>query len=63
MPNPHLLIRPFMRREAVMSSQIEGTHATYDELLLFELDEKVEQRVPDVREVANYVRALEYGLA
>lgn len=62
MPNPHLLIRPFMRREAVLSSQIEGTHASFDQLLLFELDEDVEDRVPDVREVANYVRALEYGL-
>ncbi|MEX0885882.1 MAG: Fic family protein [Phycisphaeraceae bacterium] len=62
MANPHLLIRPFLRREAVLSSQIEGTQASFDDLLLFELDEKVEQRVPDVREVANYVRALEHGL-
>jgi Fic family protein len=63
MPNPHLLIRPFVRREAVLSSQIEGTLASYDDLVLFEVDEDVEQRAPDVREVANYVRALEYGLS
>lgn len=62
MSNPHLLIRPFLRREAVLSSQIEGTIASYDDLLLFELDDEVEQRTPDVREVANCVRALEHGL-
>ncbi len=62
MANPHLLIRPFMRREAVLSSQIEGTEASYENLVLFEVDENVADRVPDVREVSNYVRALEYGL-
>lgn len=62
MPNPHLLIRPFMRREAVLSSQIEGTQASHDDLLLFEMDESVAERTPDVREVSNYVKALEYGL-
>lgn len=62
MPNPHLLMRPFLRREAVLSSQIEGTQASMPQLLLFEVNEKIEQDVPDVREVANYVRALEYGL-
>jgi Fic family protein len=62
MPNPHLLIRPFMRREAVLSSQIEGTEASYENLVMFEIDENVEGRVPDVREVSNYVRALEHGL-
>lgn len=63
LPNPNLLIRPFVRREAEMSSRIEGTQATMQELYLFELDERpVEARVPDVREVANYVGALEYGL-
>ena len=62
MPNPHLLIRPFMRREAVLSSQIEGTQASMPQLLMFEVNEKVEQDVPDVREVANYILALEHGL-
>jgi Fic family protein len=62
MPNPHILIRPFLRREAVLSSQIEGTEASIPDVLLFEVNKKVEQRVPDVREVVNYVRALEYGL-
>lgn len=62
MPNPHILIRPFLSREAVLSSQIEGTEASIPDVLLFEVDKRVEQSVPDVREVVNYVRALEYGL-
>jgi len=62
LPNPHLLIGPFVRREAVLSSRIEGTHATLTDLVLFEQSELVEQDVPDVREVSNYVRAMKYGL-
>lgn len=62
MPNPHILIRPFLSREAVLSSQIEGTEASIPDVLLFEVDKKVERNVPDVREVVNYIRALEYGL-
>lgn len=61
--NPHLLMRPFIRREAVLSSRIEGTQASVSDLVLFEIDPEVEQRVPDVREVANYIQALEYGLS
>src|SRR5687767_3323950 len=49
--NPHLLIRPFLRREAVLSSRIEGTRATLSELFLFEQSEHVESQAPDVREV------------
>jgi Fic family protein len=60
--NPHLLIRPFLRKEAVLSSQIEGTVARLEDLLLYEANPSQEQEVPDVREVANYVAALEYGL-
>jgi hypothetical protein len=47
----------------VLSSQIEGTQASMPQLLLFEVNERVEQDVPDVREVANYIRALEAGKA
>ena len=58
LPNPHLLIVPFMRREAVLSSQIEGTRASLSDLYAYEA-----VGLPsDVREVHNYVRALEYGL-
>jgi Fic family protein len=63
LPNPHLLIRPFMRREAVLSSRIEGTQASLSDLLFFEAASSGEPEVPDVREVANYVHALEYGIA
>ncbi len=60
--NPHLLIRPFLRREAVLSSKIEGTQAELTDLLLFEASEASEARVPDVLEVHNYVNAIEHGL-
>lgn len=63
LPDPDLLITPFVRREAEMSSRIEGTQANIEQLYLFEVQEKaVETKAPDVREVANYARALEYGL-
>lgn len=62
LPNPHLVIGPFLRREAIFSSRIEGTTATAEELLLFEALPTEEPRTPDAREVANYVKALEYGL-
>lgn len=62
LPNPHLLISPYIRREAVLSSRIEDTQAGMDDLFYFEADESEPPRVPDVREVANYVRALRYGL-
>jgi len=62
LPNPHLLIGPFVRREAVLSSRIEGTQASYSDLLFFDAAQLRETEVPDVREVSNYVRALEHGL-
>lgn len=60
LPNPHLLIYPFIRREAVLSSRIEGTQSSLSDLLLFEATKVEKQR--DVKEVQNYVRAMEYGL-
>jgi Fic family protein len=62
LPNPHLLIGAFVRREAVLSSRIEGTQASFSDLLFFEAADIGEKKVPDVREVFNYVQALEYGL-
>jgi len=62
LPNPHLLIRPFVRREAVLSSRIEGTQATLGELLAAEAGAVVERSPADLREVGNYVVALEYGV-
>ena len=61
--NPHLLIRPLARREAVLSSRIEGTRASLDDLLAYEATQlSFLETGSDVREVHNYVRALEYGL-
>lgn len=60
--NPHLLIRPFIRREAVLSSRIEGTQATLGELLAAEAGAAVERSPEDLREVGNYVVALEQGV-
>ena len=60
--NPHLLIQPYIRREAVQSSRIENTRAGMDDLFFFEADESAPPRAPDVREVSNYVHAMEYGL-
>lgn len=62
LPNPHILMRPFIRREAVLSSRIEGTQATLGELLAKEAGAHVERSPDDLREVANYVAALEYGI-
>lgn len=62
LPNPHLLLRPFLRREAVLSSRIEGTQATLGELLAAEAGAAVERSPEDLREVGNYVAALEHGL-
>ena len=62
LPNPHLLIRPLVRKEAVLSSRIEGTQATLGELLAAEAGAAVERSPADLREVGNYVAALEYGL-
>jgi Fic family protein len=60
--NPHLLMRPFVAREAVLSSRIEGTQVTLGELLADAAGASVERSPHDLREVANYVVALEHGL-
>lgn len=63
LPNPHLLIRPFVQREAVFSSRIEGTQSTLGELLAAEAGAAVARSPEDLREVGNYVTALEHGVA
>ncbi len=66
LPNPHLLAGAFVRREAVLSSRIEGTQAEVRDVYAYEAHQAAlfpEDGAPgDVREVLNYVRALEYGL-
>lgn len=61
LPNPHLLVGPFLRREAVLSSQIEGTIASLEELFIFEADPKKTEK-SDVHEVRNYVSAMKFAL-
>ncbi|MFB3890856.1 MAG: Fic family protein [Phycisphaerae bacterium] len=62
LPNPHLLMRPFVKREAVLSSRIEGTQATLGELLAADAGAAVDRSPEDLREVANYVAALDHGI-
>jgi cell filamentation protein, protein adenylyltransferase len=62
LPNPHLLIRPFITREAVLSSKIEGTLATLGEVLAKDAGLQVLSKPEDLQEVHNYILALDYGL-
>ncbi|MDP1698202.1 MAG: Fic family protein [Xanthomonadaceae bacterium] len=63
LPDPQLFLYAYVRREAVLSSQIEGTQSSLSDLLLFELDEQPGVPFDDVVEVSNYVAALEHGMA
>ena len=62
LPNPHLLIHPFLAKEAVLSSRIEGTQTTLSELLAVNAGITTARDMADVQEVSNYVAALEYGI-
>jgi len=62
LPDTRLFLYTYVRKEAVLSSQIEGTQSSLSDLLLFELDEVPGVPMDDVREVSNYVAALEAGL-
>lgn len=62
LPNPHLLIGPYLRREAVLSSRIEGTQTSLADLLANEAGRPAQAAPDDVREVRNYVEALQYGI-
>lgn len=63
LPDPQLFLYAYIRREAVLSSQIEGTQSSLSDLLLFELEEAPGVPIDDVVEVSNYVAALEHGMA
>ena len=63
LPNPHLLMRPFITREAVLSSKIEGTQTTLGDILAADAGARVKQNLNDLQEVQNYITALDYGLA
>jgi Fic family protein len=61
-PNTSLFIYMYIRKEALLSSQIEGTQSSFSDLMLFEHDQKPEVSLEDVEEVSNYVKALTHGL-
>lgn len=62
LPNPELFVAMYVRREAVLSSQIEGTQSTLDDVLAYELDTSRQQLPGDVGEVVNHVAAMSHGL-
>jgi Fic family protein len=62
LPDPHLFLYSYVRREAVLSSQIEGTQSSLSDLLLFEMEAAPGSPLDDVREVSNYIAALEHGM-
>lgn len=62
LPNPNLFVAMYVRREAVDSSQIEGTQSTLDDVLAFELNPATRDLPNDVSEVVNYIRAMDYAL-
>ncbi|WP_319549573.1 Fic family protein [Desulfogranum marinum] len=62
LPDTSLFLYMYVRKEAVLSSMIEGTQSSLSDLLLFELDQEPGVPLNDVREVSNYVAALDHGL-
>lgn len=62
LPNPDLFVAMYVRQEAVLSSQIEGTQASLTDVLQFEAGEREDAKLRDVEEVVNYVGAMNYGL-
>lgn len=63
LPNPGLFVGMYVKQEAVLSSQIEGTQASLTDVLQFEAGEQGRERLLDVEEVVNYIRAMNHGLA
>lgn len=63
LPNPELFVAMYVRHEAVLSSQIEGTQSTLEDVLEWEIDALGEDRPRDIDEVVNYIRAMNHGLA
>ena len=61
LPNVNLFIAMYVKKEALLSSQIEGTHASLDDLFAYESGDKLEN-LNDVTEVVNYVKAMNYGI-
>jgi Fic family protein len=64
LPNPHILITPYLTKEAVLSSKIEGTQASLSDVLKYNAQNGKEgKKSDDIQEVKNYINALEHGLS
>jgi Fic family protein len=63
LPDTPLFLYMYVRKEALLSSQIEGTQSSLSDLLLFEIEEAPGAPFDDVQEVSNYVAAMNHGLA
>ena len=63
LPDTGFFVYMYVRKEALLSSQIEGTQSSLSDLLLFELEEAPGAPVEDVLEVSNYVAAVRHGLS
>ena len=63
LPNADLFVSMYVRREAVLSSQIEGTHASMMDVLEYEAEQERAKDSIDVREISNYIRAMNHGLS
>jgi Fic family protein len=61
-PDPDFFVGMYVRREAVLSSQIEGTQSTLEDLLEVELEPDARRTASDVGDIVNYVAAMNYGL-
>ena len=62
LPNPDLFIAMYVKKEALLSSQIEGTQASLEGVLEFEADLTPKEDIDDIKEVINYIKALDYGI-
>lgn len=62
LPNPDLFIAMYVKKEAILSSQIEGTQASLEGVLEFEANLVPKENIYDIKEVINYVKALDYGI-
>ncbi len=62
LPNPDLFIAMYFKKEALLSSQIEGTQASFEGVLEFEADLVPKEDISEIKEVVNYIKALNYGI-
>lgn len=62
LPNPDLFIAMYVKKEALLSSQIEGTQVSLEGVLEFEADLIPKENIDEIKEVINYIKALNYGM-